>query len=288
MPVTFGVPREQEDFARRNSKFLEVLPKLTNRINEILATRGFHPDPRPEGEPEDEWQNRLVAQRLVFFLGRLAAEDFMEILLQCANGYGMSGLKLLRPMFEGLVTGLYIAGHPDQAKAFMGYHIVHQRKFLKMAEAAGIDLSAIIPPPEQAKIEAEYRASRDVYRMMKCPECDAALADVSWTKADPIAMARELELQELAVQCYAYTTLHIHTTPTRLISRLEETEDVLRFKDGPQRAEADAALTGAHCCIAHVLDSHNRFFNLGIAGLEAELAGGIEEAWGPDPGWRMP
>jgi hypothetical protein len=137
MPVTFGVPSEQEDFARRNSKFLEVLPKLTHRINEILATRTFHPDPRPEGEPEEEWQNRLGAQRLVFFLGRLAAEDFMEILLQCANGYGMSGLKLLRPMFEGVVTSLYIARHPDQARAFMGYHTVHQRKFLKIAGAAG-------------------------------------------------------------------------------------------------------------------------------------------------------
>ncbi len=288
MPVTFGVPREQEDFARRNSKFLDVLPKLTHRINEILATRTVHPDPRTEGEPEEAWQNRLIAQRLVFFLGRLAAEDFMEILLQCANGYGMSGLKLLRPMFEGVVTGFYIARHPDRAKAFMGYHTVHQRKFLRIAEAAGIDLSAIIPPAEQARIEAEYRESRDAYRMMKCPECDAVLADVSWTNADPIAMARELGLQELAVQCYAYTTLHIHTTPTRLIARVEETADVLRFKAGPQRAEADAALTGAHCCIAHVLESHNRCFNLGISGLEAELAAAIEEAWGPDPGWRVP
>ena len=287
MPVTFGVPREQGDFARRNAKFLDVLPKLTRRIDEILATRTFQPDPRPEGVPEEEWRSHLAAQRLVFFLGRLAAEDFMEILLQCANGYGMSGLKLLRPMFEGVVTSLYIAQHPDQAKTFMGYHTVHQRKFLNVAKAAGIDLSAIVPSEEQARIEAEYRASRDTYRTMKCPECDAVLADVSWTKADPIAMARELGVQELAAQCYAFTTLHIHTTPTRLISRLEDTGEMLRFKDGPQRAEADAALVGAHCCIAHVLEGQNRFFNLRIAELEAELAAGIEQAWEPDPGWRL-
>jgi hypothetical protein len=169
----------------------------------------------------------------------------------------------------------------------MGYHTVHQRKFLKIAEAAGIDLSAIVPPPEQGRSEAEYQASRHLYRTMKCPECYAVLADVSWTKADPIAMARELGLQELAVQCYAYTRLHIRTTPTRLISRLEESEDVLRFKDGSQRAEADAALTGAHCRLAHVLESHNRFFGLGIAELESDLASGIEKAWGRDPGWRV-
>jgi len=288
MPITFGLPREQEDFAARNSTFLEVLPTLTRRIDEILATRTVHPDPRFEGEPEEVWQSRLIAQRLVFFLGRLAAEDFMEILLQCANGYGMAGLRLLRSMFEGVVTSLFVGRHPDQAKTFMGYHTVHQRKFLKIAEAAGIDLSGISPPAEQAQIEAEYLTSREAYRMMKCPECDAVLADVSWTKADPIAMVRELGLQELAVQCYAYTTLYIHTTPTRLISRLQETGDVVRFKDGPQRLEADAALVGAHCCIAHVLESHNRMFNLDITGLETELAAGIEQAWGPDAGWRVP
>jgi hypothetical protein len=117
---TFGLPREQEDFAARNSTFLEVLPTLTRRIDEILATRTVHPDPRFEGESDEVWQSRLIAQRLVFFLGRLAAEDFMEILLQCANGYGMSGLRLLRSMFEGVVTSLFVGRHPDQAKAFMG------------------------------------------------------------------------------------------------------------------------------------------------------------------------
>jgi hypothetical protein len=61
---------------------------------------------------------------------------------------------------------------------------------------------------------------------------------------------------------------------------------MIRFRDGPQRPEADAALVGAHCCIAHVLDTHNRYFSLNISGLEAELSDGIVQAWGPDPGWH--
>ncbi len=280
MPITFGVPREQEDFVARNARFLEVFPRLTRRIDEILALRSFAPGDRQESESEDDWTQRAVAQRLVFFLGRLAAEDFMEIVLLCGNGYGMGGLKLLRPMFEAVVTGLYIGRHPEEAKAFMKYNIVHQRKFLKVAEAAGIDLSAIVPGDEQARIEREYLDTRDSYRLMRCPECDAVLNDVSWTKRDPLAMARELGLHELAVQCYSYTTLHIHTTPTRLFSRLEETPDAIQFKAGPQHAEADAALIGAHCCIAHVLEGHSRYFDLGIGGLEHELSDGIAYAWG--------
>jgi hypothetical protein len=93
-------------------------------------------------------------------------------------------------------------------------------------------------------------------------------------------MARELGLHELAVQCYSYTTLHIHTTPTRLFSRLEETPEAIQFNAGPQHAEADAALIGAHCCIAHVLEGHSRYFDLGIGGLEHELSDGIAYAWG--------
>jgi Family of unknown function (DUF5677) len=191
----------------------------------------------------------------------------------------MGGLKLLRAMFEAVVTGLYIGRHPEEGIAFMNYHVVHQRKFLRIAEAAGIDLTALVSKAEQARIEKEYLDTRDGYRQMRCPECDAVLSDVSWTKRDPLAMARELELQELAVQCYSYTTLHIHTTPTRLFSRLEETAEAIRFKAGPQRSEADEALSGAHTCMAHVLETHNRYFNLGIDGLEKELSDDLAYAW---------
>jgi hypothetical protein len=285
MPTTFGVPDEQTDFASRNVAFLDVLPALMKRINELLAQRSWLPAPRGDDETEEEFGQRTAAQRLVFFLGRLVAEDFMEILLLCANGYGFAGLRLLRSMFEAVVTGLYVARHPDKATAFLGYHTIHERKFIKSAEAAGIDLSQLIPEAEQTRIEREYQATKDRYRQMKCPECDAVLGDVSWTKMDPIAMARELGLHQLAVQCYSYTTLQVHTTPTRLISRLEETQDGLRFRAWPQRKEADAAMVGAHICIAVVLNAHNEYFSLGISGLEAQFAATVERAWGPDPGW---
>ncbi|SRR6266849_276548 len=76
-PITFGLPNEQADFVTRNAPFLEVLPRLTQRINEILAQRTFARDPRAAAESEEDWQRRVIAQRLVFLLGRLAVEDFM-------------------------------------------------------------------------------------------------------------------------------------------------------------------------------------------------------------------
>ncbi len=80
----------------------------------------------------------------------------MEILLCCANGYGMAGMKLLRPMFEGVVAALYVANHPEEAEAFLEYHVVHQRKIQKVAESAGVDLSVVIPAEQQDAIELKY------------------------------------------------------------------------------------------------------------------------------------
>lgn len=44
-----------------------------------------------------EHPDEAPAKNAVFFLGRLLAEDFMEMFLNCAYGYGFAGLKLLRP-----------------------------------------------------------------------------------------------------------------------------------------------------------------------------------------------
>jgi hypothetical protein len=38
--------------------------------------------------------------KFVYFYGNLVAEDFMEIFLMAANGYGYGAMKLLRSMYE--------------------------------------------------------------------------------------------------------------------------------------------------------------------------------------------
>ena len=262
--ASFGIASEQNSFSERNSRFMEIFPRLTNQSNQILIRTLTAPD---------------EAHSVVFYLGRLVVEDFMEILLNCANGYGMAGLKLLRPMFEATVTALYLTKHPEEAKAFLDYHTVHQRKGLKLAESVGVDLADRIPKTQQAEIEARYQQVRDLYRQVKCPECGAQLADMSWSKKDVVAMCHELGLQQMAFALYFYTTLYIHTTPTRLTSRLRETKDGITFKEEAQRSEADMAMAGAHICLALILQCHNRFFDLNIADLERELHRDLQYAW---------
>ncbi len=125
---------------------------------------------------------------------------------------------------------------------------------------------------------------------MLCPECGAELGDVSWTRKDPTAMCRELGLQVMAFAFYSYATLQIHTTPTRLTSRLEEVGEGggLRFNGGPQRSDADAALAGAHVSLALLLQHHNRYFALGLEDLETELSQDLQLAWPGQPAVNLP
>lgn len=69
---TIGLPQEQEDFMRRNARILEVWPRLQDTMNRAFI-RNFVPS--------------HVAQKVIFTLGRLVVEDFMEIAVVCGNGY---------------------------------------------------------------------------------------------------------------------------------------------------------------------------------------------------------
>jgi hypothetical protein len=67
-----GFRDEQEDFARRHARFLEVLPNLEEAMKDACLRRYTPPD---------------HAHLVVFLLGRLVVEDFLEILLNGGNGY---------------------------------------------------------------------------------------------------------------------------------------------------------------------------------------------------------
>jgi hypothetical protein len=261
-PVTIGLPEEQADFSRRNARFLEVWPCLEDTMNRAFI-RDFVPSE--------------VAHKVIFTLGRLAVEDFMEIMVVCGNGYGIAGLKLLRPMFEATVTVRYLRQNPAEASLFLDYLHVHQRKALKLAESVGVDLSAWIPLSLQAEIETTYQGIKHHYRQVVCNKCGSEREFASWTKKDMVTMAREVGLAKSVVGLYFLPTLQIHTTAVRLDSRLEERPERILFRSGPQRGEADAVLTGAHVCLALILEEQNEYFRLGLD--VEQLRRDVKYAW---------
>lgn len=246
--MQFGLPAEQADFERRNAAFLEVLPRLQEACRRAYI-----------GEFKYD-----TAQMVVYLLGRLALEDFQEIMLVCANGYGMAGLKLLRPMFETMITARYLRLHPEEASIFLEYHYVHRRKTLKLAESVGVDVSNQYSQSQREEIERVYQEIKGHYRQVVCDDCGTERELASWTKKDTVSMAREVDLARGVLALYFLPTLQIHTTPTRLFSRLRDTGGRLVFKHEPQRGLADAALEGAHMCLNLVLEDQDQCFGLGL------------------------
>src|ERR1700744_3384062 len=104
--IQYGFPEDWVRFAGRRSEFTKRFGNLADAVD--AAFTRIH-------------ENTSNAEKLVYFLGRTAIEDFMEILLLCGNGYGIGAQKLLRGQYERVVTAAYVLEHPDKALDFIDY-----------------------------------------------------------------------------------------------------------------------------------------------------------------------
>ncbi|HWY55425.1 MAG TPA: DUF5677 domain-containing protein [Terriglobales bacterium] len=115
LQVIYGFPEEWQDFQKRHSEFLNRFSNLRTAID--IAFHRVH-------------EKTTLLQRTVYFLGRTALEDFLEILLLCGNGYGIGAQELLRGMYERAVTAEYLQKHPEETDDFLVYEKVSDHKVM--------------------------------------------------------------------------------------------------------------------------------------------------------------
>lgn len=175
--TVFGKPEEWRAFDARHPAWESSAARLRAALE-----RAFLRD-----VPVDE-----KGLHFIFALGRIAVEDFAEILLLSGNGYGIGALKILRGMYERVVTALYLSKHVDETDGLLKYDYVHRRKLLNHARNAGIDLSA--HAQQVAEIEREYQQIKDDYKEVVCRECGTTKTQSSWTQRDLKTMADEVGL----------------------------------------------------------------------------------------------
>jgi hypothetical protein len=118
MKLMFGNTEEQHDFAQRNARFFDRFDNLKTALSMAFVREG---------------ESDFPIDRLVFYSGRVCAEDFNEILLLAANGYGFGATKLVRGMFERLVTAIFLHQKPEFADDYFDFYWVSQRKELQTA-----------------------------------------------------------------------------------------------------------------------------------------------------------
>src|SRR5258706_10495018 len=91
--------------------------------------------------PEDppaviNFEDKLTAERLIFFLGRMIVDDLGEILMLSGNGYGFGAYKIVRGMYERVVTAMYIAKDPAKARKFALQSTIDKFKLWERTVAA--------------------------------------------------------------------------------------------------------------------------------------------------------
>src|ERR1700722_14035616 len=111
--LIFGFPEEAEKFRQRHPLWVDRFPNIVNAVNTAFTRIQTM---------------ESAADKMVYFYGRMCAEDFMEILLVCGNGYGAAALKLVRSMYEHAVTLRYLHEHAEEVENFMLYSRVQQYK----------------------------------------------------------------------------------------------------------------------------------------------------------------
>lgn len=267
--IRFGFCDEWAVFQERHPKFVEKQQLLFETFHKVFIR-------------DVELSN--PADRVLFVLGRLAVEDFMEILLLCGNGYGIGGIKLLRGLYEKAVNMGYIAKKPDEAEVFLEYHHIHQGKHFNHAKQV-FPMNKLLSSSQIEQIEAEYNKAKEKYQGVLCEKCGTTRTRFSWSKLDLLSMARVAGLDKSYLHFYYNPTLQAHATPWMLMSRLIVKEnEQLSFDEGAQHDKVDEALIGAHQLILHVLNVENSYFKMGLEDNIQERFADFKYIWGKERG----
>src|SRR5260370_28745438 len=112
-----GFPDRWKLFHERNAKFLELFPALVETCKKILNRHV---------------PIKSVAHDVVFLLGRTTMEDYFELWVMSGNGYGIVAFKILRGLYEKVVTAGYLVNNPKEISRFVDYSTIQSRRLLNI------------------------------------------------------------------------------------------------------------------------------------------------------------
>jgi hypothetical protein len=251
-----GIPAEWKDFEERHRTFLERYSHLREALNTAFLRTLTRSEP---------------LEKFVFGYGRLCCEDFSEVFLLCANGYGVGALKLLRTLYEHAVTLRYIHEHPEELDNFWDFAYVAEHKVLKPIIETFGERAFENTPVRPAEVEERFQRIKDRFMITDCKKCGTKRLNHTWNKLDFATMAKRAgRLGALIVPAYYVPLNHAHSTFASLASRLALLDGGgFTFVPTAQSKEADTVLITAHNVILQVLEVQDERFS--VPGLKEKL-----------------
>jgi hypothetical protein len=265
----YGFPDAWADFDRRHPQWSDVFSRL-GKVIDMAFSRKQVMDTKIE--------------KFVYFYGNLVAEDFMELFLMAANGYGYGAMKLLRSMYEHTITLKYLHDHPDEFEAFFDFDRVQQHRLMKpIFDTFG---ESVLSAEIVAETERRYEEVKEKFMVKSCKSktCGEKRVGPTWSKLDFVSMAKTTgAIGSLIVPGYYIPLRHAHSTLRAMMERLERRDEHLGFERESQPEEADQALMTAHNCVLVALEIQDEQFK--ILGLKSAVENGIRDwalIWSPE------
>jgi hypothetical protein len=244
--VVFGFEEQWQPFRDRHREFFARYANLQSTLNLAFIR---------------EVKDADVGDWLVFNFGRVCSEEFFEILLMAANGYGVCALKLIRSLYEHAVTMDYLSEHPNDVPAFINYHAVAQRKLMKSIQNS--IKTEVFSREKIEEVEAEFAKIKNDYMVTDCEKCGTTRLNHTWHKLDLVAMAQKTKFGKLIVPAYYVPMAHVHSTLRTLLTRTDDSDpNGTRFHAEAQPKEADMAFELAHNLVLGVLETQQTHFKL--------------------------
>jgi hypothetical protein len=254
-------------FGRVFDKFLRELDTRHALIEKVLY--------------REETKKTDVVDRYVHSLGVRAYQDFQEILVLMENGLPTGASKILRSLYERVVTCTYLSKNPDAVADFAEYDAVHKQKLLQRLPKEARE--KMLPPEVAQLIEQKFEAVKARFTREVCDECGKQGLMGSWTKLDTYSLAKKAGegLDEIYGQAFLLPTLHLHTTATGILGNIEATPEgfILKTEELKDRGEI---LLFAHFLLCKIVQLHNRYFELGLDAEVDDAIGAFNVTWAKD------
>lgn len=265
LPVSVGDAHAQKRFIAAHEAFLREFPELQRALENALVESQRKISEEHASSTSSPQTDENVAKPIVFSLERAAYDDFGELLILAGNGMGLGATKILRSMYERLVTAMYIAKKPAEGRIFMDHSTIEKGKIINRYKEVVPELLAKDFTAEQLEeIQKRFTEAKTRQKAELCNKCGQPTTQEAWTRVSLDTMAREVDEQlfKAYATCYLQPTLLTHATPTGLDLRVRLTGNGPEYKRQSE-PEAHGALQRGHFLILGVLNHLNAYFKIG-------------------------
>ena len=275
VPVGVGNAEAQARFLERHRRFLEHHPRL-HRVMERTFIRSLKNPSEDEvdrvltldeADPERiAFEDRVMADRAVFYFGRVTADDFGELLILCGNAKGIGAYKILRGMYERTVTASFIAKNVAEVRHLIDDIAIKKWKLWTNLLEVSPEAQRDVPDARVADLKAEYDRVRAARREVICTKCGQPKTQEAWTRVDLATMAKKAapQLAALYGSCYLEPTFHSHATAFGLERRIYDAGSNGYSYRETSEDEAGIALVLGHNVLLQMLQLQDDYFQLGL------------------------